>query len=133
VDIFLPQFYPIVHPEQYKLHLACWNKTDEPLDVFVRDRPQWDRWNAWRTKKDDFIRPFIFSPIDFYPEADTWLFGGAYRVLARRKVVNDHGYDIELLDSRLSSGDRSAWAILARRWNELTLPTVDRFVSPFVS
>jgi hypothetical protein len=99
MNIYLPQLYPIPDPEQYKLHLACWNQTDHPLNVFVRNRAEWDGWNAWRGTKDDFSRPYIFSLIDFHPEEDTWLFGGAYRVLERRKVVNDHGYDIELLEA----------------------------------
>jgi hypothetical protein len=97
MDIYLQQLYPILHPEQFKLHLACWNQSDHPLDVFVRSRSEWDGWNAWRGTKDDFKRPFIFSLIDFYPEQDKWLFGGAYRILERRNVVNDRGYDIDLL------------------------------------
>lgn len=99
--ILLPQVFPIANPEQFKLHLACWNGSDQPLDIFVRDREEWDGWNKWRGMRDDFSRDYIFSLIDFYPEEDRWLFGGAYRVLSRKPVDNAPSYDIELLkDSR---------------------------------
>lgn len=70
-------------PETFKLHLACWNQKDHPLDVFVRDPLAWDSWNAWRGNRDDFSRPHILSFMEFYHEPDTWLFGGIYDVLAR--------------------------------------------------
>lgn len=95
--IFLPQVLPVPRPEQFKLHLACWNGVDQPLDVFVRDRAQWDGWNSWRGVRDDFSRDYIFSLIDFYPEKDTWLFGGAYKVLSRKPVNNASSYEIERL------------------------------------
>ncbi len=98
MNILLPQLFPIAHPEKYKLHLACWNGHDQPLDVFVRSREEWDGWNAWRGARDDFSRDFIFSLIEFYPEKDKWLFGGAYRVLSRIQVSHAQGYDIELLE-----------------------------------
>ena len=70
MNIFLPQVLPIAHPEQFKLHLACWNGEEQPLDVFVRDRAEWDGWNRWRGSRDDFSRDYIFSLIEFYPEKD---------------------------------------------------------------
>jgi hypothetical protein len=89
------------NPEHFKLHLACWNGIHQPLDVFVRDRAEWDNWNRWRGVRDDFSRDYIFSLIDFYPEKDRWLFGGAYRVLSRKRVNHAPSYDIEILeDSR---------------------------------
>ncbi len=81
MDILLSQICPISNPNKYKLHLACWNQHDKPLDVFVRDRNEWDAWNSWRSNRDDFSREFIFALIEFYPQKDRWLFGGAYRVL----------------------------------------------------
>ena len=94
-SILLQKVCRIPDPENFKLHLACWNKRDQPLDVFVRDRGEWDKWNAWRGKRDDFSRPHIFSLIDYYPQKDTWLFGGIYRVLARKAVDKAHSYEIE--------------------------------------
>jgi len=97
MDIQLSHILPLAHPEEFKLHLASWNGSDQPLDVFVRSRVSWDGWNRWRGKRNDFNRKFIFSLIDFYPEKDTWLFGGAYRVASRKKVTNGLGYEIESL------------------------------------
>ena len=97
MDIQLSQILPVTHPEQYKLHLASWNLSEHPLDVFVRSRSAWDGWNRWRGKRNDFSRQFIFSLIDFYPERDIWLFGGAYKVVSRKKVIDGRGYEIELL------------------------------------
>lgn len=97
MPILMPSIYPIPKPQEYKLHLACWNGEEQPLDVFVKSRAEWDGWNRWRNKRDDFSRPYILALIDFYPQADRWLFGGAYRVLARRPVQNAFSYDVELL------------------------------------
>lgn len=98
MELTLPQIYPIENPKNYKLHLACWNGFDHPLDVFVRDRADWDGWNQWRGTRDDFSRDLIFSAIEFYPEKDRWIFGGVYRVLSRKAVNNSHSYRIKLLD-----------------------------------
>lgn len=98
MELRLPQIYAIAHPKQYKLHLACWNGYDQPLDIFVRDRSEWDEWNAWRGARDDFSRQFIFALIDFYPEKDRWLFGGAYRVLSRKPKNHSLSYKTKLLE-----------------------------------
>lgn len=100
-NLYLRQVFPIVNPDQFKLHLACWNGENQPLDVFVRDRSEWDDWNRWRGLRDDFSRSYIFSLIDFYPEKDRWLFGGAYRVLSRKPQNRAHSYEIELLPDSL--------------------------------
>ena len=94
----LSKVYPVATPQQYKLHLACHDGTDNPLDVFVRKPAEWDRWNSWRGVRDDFSRDFIFALIDFYHEKDMWLFGGAYRVLSRNVLNHAHSYTIELLE-----------------------------------
>ena len=78
-----------------KIHLASWNKKDHPLDVFVRDRRQWQRWNEYRGEKNDFNKRYIFSLIQFYPESNIWLFGGLWRVVKR----NANGYEIKLEDN----------------------------------
>jgi len=67
----------------FKLHLACWNGKHHPLDVFVRDQAEWDGWNGWRGHRDDFGRPHILAFMEFYPEPETWLFGGIYDVVSR--------------------------------------------------
>jgi len=90
-------------PEQYKVHLASYNGNVQPLDEFVSDRKAWDGWNSWRSKKNDFNRPYIFALMDFYPEPDHWLFGGVYKVLERYKVKRQQGYRIERVQ------DYEAW------------------------
>lgn len=96
MSISLPSILSIAEPQKYKAHLACWNQHDQPLDVFVRDREEWHSWNTWRSKKDDFNRDYIFSLIDFYPESETWLFGGIYKVLSRSGQNYSHSYVVEL-------------------------------------
>ena len=98
MDIRLAQIYPIEQPSRYKLHVACWDGSNQPLDVFVRNREGWNNWNRWRGARNDFNRQFIFSLIDFYPERDSWLFGGAYQVLSRENVNRAFSYEIELLE-----------------------------------
>lgn len=78
--------------EDSKIHLASWNGQDQPLDIFVNDRAEWQAWNEYRGKRDDFNRKYVFSLIHFYPEQDVWLFGGLY------KITNRHSdrYEVEL-------------------------------------
>jgi hypothetical protein len=87
MHIYLPQVYPIEHPEHYKLHLACGYEEPtapggflEPLDDFVEDRKQWDSWNWTPRKRNEFSRQYILAFMEFYPEKHQWLFGGAYEV-----------------------------------------------------
>lgn len=82
----------------FKFHAARYNQYDEPLDVFLRDRSEWDAWNSWQGNKNEFNRDYVLSFIKFYPEDDTWLFGGIYKVLARGHEKNAHSYEIELSD-----------------------------------
>ena len=86
---------PIPNPKDYKVHLACWNGENQPLDVFVRDPGEWDSWNTWRSGKDEFNRPYILALIDFYPEPGVWLFGGVYKVLSRGGANQSHSYEVE--------------------------------------
>jgi len=78
--------------KDYKIHLASWNGTNHPLDIFVSDKKAWQRWNEYRGQRNDFNRKYIFSLIQFYPERDTWLFGGLFRV---KKRYSDR-YEVEL-------------------------------------
>ncbi len=66
--------------EDYKIHFAKYDQKAEPLDVYLANFDDWKVWNAWSKGKNEFNRKFIFSLINFYPEADTWLFGGIWEV-----------------------------------------------------
>ncbi len=95
MPILLSSLMPIANPSDYKVHLASWNGSDQPLDVFVRDREEWDGWNCWRSQKDEFNRKYILSLIDFYHEPDIWLFGGIYVVLSRSPANFSHSYTVD--------------------------------------
>lgn len=96
MSIKLNDIVPLANLQDYKMHLACWNGENQPLDVFVRSKTEWKSWNTWRSKRDDFNRDFIFSLIDFYPEPETWLFGGIYKVLSRGAKNDSHSYKVAL-------------------------------------
>jgi hypothetical protein len=71
-----------------------WNGEEQPLDVFVRSRHDWQGWNRWRGNRDDFNRKYIFSIIRFYHQPDKWLFGGIFEVKERNK----DSYNVELIE-----------------------------------
>jgi len=93
-------------PALYKLHIARYNQINQPLDVFIRDKEEWNDWNDWNrwiSARHEFNRKFILSLIDFYPQKDVWLFGGIYEVLGfkdgfSRKSRNCHAYNSILID-----------------------------------
>lgn len=88
MGIAVSKLLPIYNPCEYKIHFAVWNKIDEPLDVFVRDREEWKGWNSWREGRDDFKRRFIFSLIRYYHQPEKWLFGGLFEVIERDPTGN---------------------------------------------
>lgn len=94
MDIALADIWLIGNPGDYKVHFARWNKQNQPLEVFVRDKDEWQGWQEYRPGKNDFNRRYIFSLIQFYHETDSWLFGGIYEVLAR----HDDRYEVTLTD-----------------------------------
>ncbi|MBE0370644.1 GIY-YIG nuclease family protein [Pseudoalteromonas aurantia] len=68
-----------------KIHLAVNNGDENPLDMYFADR--FDAWQAVQNKQN-FNRHYIVALIQL-PESNTWLFIGAYRVIANR-WANDH-------------------------------------------
>lgn len=93
----LSSLIPLPDLSLYKAHMAIWNTEHHPLDVFVRDRAEWDTWNSYRGTRDHFNRERIISFINFYPEPNTYLFGGIYEVLDRSEVQREHSYTIRRL------------------------------------
>jgi hypothetical protein len=94
MPIPLQEVFEIENLTDDKVHFAKWNGSHEPLDVFTRDRREWQGWQEYRTERDDFNRRYIFSLASFYHEPDTWLFGGVFEVverLADRYVVQLSG------------------------------------------
>jgi hypothetical protein len=63
-----------VTPEQTKVHLACWDGHDEPLDVYIAGN--FADWQSRQTRQN-FSRKFVLSLIAL-PQADHWLFAGVH-------------------------------------------------------
>lgn len=83
LDIALANIWKIENLRDYKVHFARSDKQNQPLEVFVRDRNEWQGWQEYWPGKNDFNRRYVFSLAQFYHEADVWLFGGIYEVLQR--------------------------------------------------
>ncbi len=81
--IRLDQIWLLEQPKDFKVHFARWNRINQPLEVWIRDRSEWRGWQEYRPSRDDFNRPFNFALMQFYHEPDTWLFGGIFRVVDR--------------------------------------------------
>ena len=95
MTILLSRIWSIPNPEQYKVHFARRSKDgQQPLEVLSRDLLEWQTWQEYRPRRDEFNRPFIFSLAQFYHETDCWLFGGVFRVLGR----NADQYTVEQID-----------------------------------
>lgn len=85
MTIALADIWSIGNPAMYKVHFARWNGLDQPLEVFVRSRLQWQAWQEYYPGRNDFNRPHIFSLLQFYYEPDIWMFGGVFDVLQRHQ------------------------------------------------
>ena len=94
--IKLTSIFMITDPQHYKIHFAR-KANGEPLDDFIADFDTWKGWNEYCTK-NDFSRDYIFSLISFYPEKDTWLFGGIWKVISRDMSKKPYPYEVELMD-----------------------------------
>jgi len=94
VTIALTDIWTIESPILYKVHFARWNGSSQPLEVFVRDREEWQGWQEYYPGRNDFNRRYIFAVAQFYHEPDIWLFGGIYEVLAR----HTDSYEVNLTE-----------------------------------
>ena len=65
-----------VRPEDCKVHLACHNGQENPLDVYFAGK--FDGWQA-RQNSRNFKRPYVIALIEM-SEAHRWLFVGLYTV-----------------------------------------------------
>ncbi len=65
---------PDVTPDNTKVHLAAWNGSEDPLQVYFQG--EFDDWQAWQTQRN-FDRPYVLSLIKM-PEKDRWLYVGVY-------------------------------------------------------
>jgi hypothetical protein len=74
----LNMYLPAMSPEQCKIHLAVWDGSEHPFDVFRRGGFQ--EWQAWQSKRL-FDRPFIVSLVRMPGSDRHWLFAGCYRAI----------------------------------------------------
>lgn len=97
MDILLSKvFSEIKNMGEYKIHFAKESDT-RPLDAFMRSMEEWARWNMYsRNGKNDYNKTYIFSLIEFYPENNTWLFGGIWEKISYDKSKGDYPYEIKL-------------------------------------
>ncbi|MCK7657720.1 hypothetical protein, partial [Shewanella sp. JNE4-2] len=75
---FLKSVSDEIIPELSKIHLAGWNGSENPLDVFLAG--EFEEWQSWQSKQN-FNREYIVSLIQL-PEPDTWLFVGVYHSIS---------------------------------------------------
>ena len=92
--LLLKDIWPFKNILDYKVHFGRWNGKHQPLDLWVGDQAEWQGWQEYRPRRDEFNRPYIFSFMHFYSESDAWLFGGIFRVSAR----HEDRYEVELLE-----------------------------------
>jgi hypothetical protein len=88
---FLRAQDPTVTPETSKVHLACWNGHQDPLDVYYRG--EFDEWQSWQNQAN-FERPYVVALISL-AEAQRWLFVGVYASKGKRQL-DDGTYEYEL-------------------------------------
>tara|TARA_R110002020_G_scaffold378973_1_gene589982 strand:- start:2252 stop:2782 length:531 start_codon:yes stop_codon:yes gene_type:complete len=110
--------------DNYKVHAARWNGEKQPLDVLVEDPDGWVGWNSWRNARDEFNRQFIVSLAAFYPERETWLFGGIFRVL-ERNGIGERGYKIEPVDQAAELIGRLKLTGAISRGRSFLLPNIN--------
>ncbi len=91
MTIFLKDIFSIENTGDYKIHFARYNQYNQPLDAWING--EWERWQEYWPGRDDFNKPFIFSLMSFYHEPNTWLYGGIFKVIERKK--NEY-YRVEL-------------------------------------
>jgi len=85
---------------KYKLHVAKSDGESQPLDIFMEDFSEWVSWNEWRSGRNDFPRPFIFSLIFDYHHTNQYIFGGIFEIVERYDdwEKTHRGYHVELCD-----------------------------------
>ena len=74
-----------VDPKEVKVHLAVWNGSDDPLDVFFEG--SFKRWQEHQNR-GNFSRKYVLSLIRYQSEM-SWLFAGIYEVLGSKKGDNN--------------------------------------------
>ncbi|MGI9559240.1 MAG: GIY-YIG nuclease family protein [Thermodesulfobacteriota bacterium] len=91
----------IENEKDYKIHLATWNGSQQPLDVFVKGEKDSRELNRWvNGKKHKLNRKYVLLLLNFYPERNIWLFGGIYEV--GKYEVRKHPFVHLLYDTEIT-------------------------------
>lgn len=82
-----------------KIHLACWNGKEEPIDKYFQGT--FNQWQCEQNNKN-FERPLVISLIDL-PQRHLWMFAGVFEShgCAWAQETLDYRYDLRKVD-RLS-------------------------------
>ena len=126
MTILLSEIWEMENPEDYKVHFARWNGANYPLDVFVRDKREWQGWQEYWPGRNEFSRPLIFSLAQFHHENNTWLFGGIWKVIERY----EDRYEVEL--SEEGSNLIGRLKIRYAHQNRSTRPNFEKHFDKFV-
>jgi len=111
----LQMYDPNVTSDRCKIHFACWNGVEDPLDVYLAGR--FDEWQSWQNKKN-FECDLVVSLIEL-PEPNRWLFAGVHEVNGST-----------LLHNRGRNKDREMYRYSMRRI-ESTDPLCGRLIASF--
>jgi hypothetical protein len=71
---------PLLEPKKCKVHLASWNGSEDPLQVYLAGK--FDSWQAWQTRRN-FERQYVVSLIQT-EHKKRWLYAGAYESLGSK-------------------------------------------------
>lgn len=133
-EIQLSSIFYQINPKKYKIHFARASNGSEPLNAFISSFEEWKWWNRYSRSRNDYNREYIFSLISFYPERDTWLFGGIWRIVSRDMNKVPYPYEIELVDDyseyigrlkvKYPYKDRATRANLENHFNSLVIKEV---------
>lgn len=112
-------------PERCKIHLACWNGIEDPLDVyFAGNFDEWQRGAPRRNYERDLVLSLIALP-----QPDRWLFAGLHDSCGSTWDAAKHEYRYDLrrrpgtneLDGRLVVAFKRhgrASYMLAEKWTD---------------
>jgi hypothetical protein len=101
---FLALLGPTVVPSNSKVHLAGWNGSEDPLDVYRKGLNHFENWQRYQSQKN-FERQYVISLIQLPGSGFQWLFAGAYKRAGCKKVLKGKGMTYQYDLPRLTEYD----------------------------
>lgn len=94
---------PTLEPQKCKVHLAGWNGTEDPLQVYLAGK--FDNWQSWQTKRN-FERQFVVSLIQLKAK-NRWLYVGSFEsVGCSPHIKSGVSYDLRPVPSSMGLAGR---------------------------